>query len=87
MSSIYLHIGQMVEAELRRQERTVSWLARQLCCDRRNVYDIFSRPSIDTTLLLRISSALRHDFFADISRLFASSSASTAASSQSDTGK
>lgn len=62
-----VHIGMMIELELRAQERTVSWLARKLCCNRQNVYDIFRRESIDTSLLSRISAALGHDFFKDLS--------------------
>ena len=56
-------IGKIIEEELRRQERTVTWLSRKIHCDRRNVYDIFSRSSIDTDLLYRISIALNTDFF------------------------
>ncbi len=48
---------------MQRQGRTVPWLARQICCERRNVYKIYARASIDTELLLRISKALNHDFF------------------------
>lgn len=62
-----MHIGQRIEQELRRQERTVTWLARKIHCNRQNIYDIFRRESIDTTLLQRISHALSHDFFRDIS--------------------
>lgn len=58
-----LHIGKLIEEELRRQERTVSWFARKLFCDRTNVYDIFQRKSIDTELLMRISIVLDYDFF------------------------
>ena len=58
-----IHIGKLIEEELRRQERTVSWFARKLFCDRTNVYDIFQRKSIDTELLLRISRILDYDFF------------------------
>lgn len=47
-----IHIGQLIEAELIRQERTISWFAKKLCCDRTNVYSIFKRQSIDTELLL-----------------------------------
>ena len=36
-----IHIGKLIETELRRQERTVSWFARHLYCERTNVYDIF----------------------------------------------
>lgn len=59
-----LEIGRLIEAELRRQQRSVSWLGRQINCDRRNVYNIFTRRSIDTEMLLKISRALRVDFFA-----------------------
>lgn len=58
-----IHIGKLIEAELRRQERSVAWFARSLPCERTNVYDIFKRRSIDTEMLLRISVVLRHDFF------------------------
>lgn len=60
-----LHIGQLIKQELESQERTVSWFARKLYCDRSNIYKIFKRPTIDTELLLRISVILKHDFFAD----------------------
>lgn len=58
-----VNIGKIIEAELRRQERTVTWLSRKIHCDRRNVYDIFSRTSIDTDLLYKLSIALNTDFF------------------------
>lgn len=61
-----LHIGKMIEAELRSQERSIMWFSRQLHCDRRNIYDIFKRTSIDTHLLLRISCILRRNFFLTI---------------------
>lgn len=57
-------IGQLIKQELARQGRTVTWLARQVNCDRRNIYHVFSRAYIDTALLFRISIALRTDFFA-----------------------
>ncbi len=59
-----LQIGKIIKDQLHRQERTVTWLSRMIHCDRRNVYDIFSRASIDTDLLYKISIALRKDFFA-----------------------
>ena len=58
-----VNIGVIIEEELRRQERSVAWLARKLCCERPNVYDIFKRESIDTELLMRISLALKRNFF------------------------
>lgn len=63
-------IGKIIEEELRRQERTVTWLSRKIHCDRRNVYDIFSRAFIDTNLLWRISKALDINFFEYYSSAF-----------------
>ena len=63
-----LFIGKLIEEELRRQERSVTWLSRKIHCDRRNVYDIFKRADIDTSLLYRISQALHVDFFECYSR-------------------
>lgn len=60
-----LNIGQLIKDELERQERSVSWFARKLYCDRSNVYKIFKRSTIDTELLIRISGILNHDFFSD----------------------
>ncbi|MBO5062181.1 MAG: XRE family transcriptional regulator [Prevotella sp.] len=62
-----IHIGKRIEAVLRDRERTVAWFARKLYCNRQNVYDIFKRESIDTTLLQRISVILEHNFFKDLS--------------------
>lgn len=58
-----IQIGKIIEAELHRQERTVSWLARHLNCDRSNVYKIFQKSSMDTQLLARISKLLDCNFF------------------------
>ena len=57
------HIGQLIRQELRRQERSVAWFARQLSCDRSNIYRIFQKESIDTYLLVRISIILQYNFF------------------------
>ena len=58
-----IHIGELIEKELHRQERSVTWFANKLYCDRSNVYSIFKRQSIDTDLLLRISLILNYNFF------------------------
>lgn len=63
INSTMIHIGQLIEAELHRQERTVTWFANKLYCDRTNVYKIFRKQSIDTELLLRISHILNYNFF------------------------
>ncbi|MDO4320244.1 MAG: XRE family transcriptional regulator [Bacteroidales bacterium] len=60
-------IGQLIKNELIAQERSVAWFARKLCLDRSNVYRLFQKNSIDTSLLARISLVLNKDFFAMLS--------------------
>lgn len=60
-----IHIGSLIEQELRRQDRSVTWLAGELHCDRTNVYKVFKKKNIDTQLLENISVILRHNFFLD----------------------
>lgn len=62
-------IGQRIRQIFDTKPRTctVTWLARNLNCKRRNVYRIFERENIDIRLLGRLASILQHDFFADIS--------------------
>lgn len=62
-------IGTIIKEELERQERSVSWFARKLSCDRSNVYRLFQKHSIDTALLSRISVILNRDFFKELSNL------------------
>ena len=58
-----IHIGHLIEEQLKRDERSVSWLARQIPCTRNHVYKIFRKSSIDCALLLRISKAMQFNFF------------------------
>lgn len=60
-------IGQLIKEELMAQERSVAWFARKLCLDRSNVYRLFQKNSIDTSLLTRILLVLNKDFFAMLS--------------------
>lgn len=60
-------IGQLIKDELTAQERSVAWFARKLCLDRSNVYRLFQKNSIDTSLLMRISLVLNKDFFSLLS--------------------
>lgn len=60
---VTIHIGSIIQTELKRQGRTAAWLSTSIHCDRRNIYDIFKRDTIDTSLLMRISNALGVDFF------------------------
>ncbi len=57
------HAGEMIKAELQRQGRTITWLAKQLGYSRENMYKIFNRKWIYSDLLLRISVIMDCDFF------------------------
>ncbi len=58
-----IHIGQLIRAQLKADERSVSWLAREIGCTRNHLYKVFRRPSLDGTLLLNISLAMKFNFF------------------------
>ena len=62
-----INIGQAIKDELERQERSVTWFAAKLGCDRQAVYRIFNKCSIDSHLLLRISIVLHRNFFKELS--------------------
>mgnify|MGYP002624723440 FL=1 len=62
-----MHIGNLIQEELKRQGRSVTWFAEQLFYTRPHIYKIFSKATIDTGLLQRISRILNHDFFQDLS--------------------
>lgn len=58
-----VHIGQLIQKELYRQNRSITWFAEQLCCSRSNIYKIFSHSDINTMLLFKISVILHRNFF------------------------
>jgi transcriptional regulator with XRE-family HTH domain len=61
-------IGKKIEAKLREKGITISEFARRISTNRNNVYDIFQRESIDTSLLKKISKVLDYDFFSYLSQ-------------------
>lgn len=62
-----MHIGQKIKEVLELRRRPVTWLAREIDCERTNVYNIFSRKEISTGLLQKICIILEHDFFKELS--------------------
>lgn len=62
-----MKLGERVKELLFQQGRSAMWLAEQLHCERTNVYDIFRRDDMGIELLRRISLALSHDFFKELS--------------------
>jgi plasmid maintenance system antidote protein VapI len=58
-----VHIGELIQAKMEADGRSVAWLAEHLHYDRSNVYKIYRKATIDTDLLLHISELLHFDFF------------------------
>ena len=58
-----IHIGQLIRTQLKVDERSVSWLAREIGCSRNHLYKVFRKPSLDGELLLCISLAMNFNFF------------------------
>jgi transcriptional regulator with XRE-family HTH domain len=63
-----IHIGHIIKSVFDASGMTVSELARQIHCERTNVYKIFNRRSIDVELLVKISEILNHNFLTDVMR-------------------
>lgn len=74
-----VHIGELIRLEMERQERTPTWLAKKINCQRPNVYYIYRAESINTDLLEKISRALHVDFFSFYSKELAESLSKRAA--------
>lgn len=58
-----IHIGRLIEEQFTKRGCTISWFARQINCDRTNVYGIFKRETIDVKRLYEIGKVLEYDFF------------------------
>ena len=61
------HIGRLIEQEMERQERNPTWLAKKIPCVRTNVYYLLKQESLQADMIERLSIALNHDFFKDLS--------------------
>ncbi len=58
-----IQIGKEIKIILETRGISVTEFARRINKSRENAYSIFSRKSIDTDLLLKISDVLNYDFF------------------------
>jgi hypothetical protein len=58
-----IHIGQQIKLVLETKGISVTEFAKRIIKSRENIYSIFSRKSIDTALLSKISEVLEYDFF------------------------
>lgn len=58
-----IDIGKRIRQKVIEEGHTSVWLAKELGCHRTNVYKIYEKRSIDTSVLLRISRILNYNFF------------------------
>lgn len=58
-----IHIGHLIREQLGKDQRSASWLAREIHCTRNHVYKIFNKSSLDSNLILKISKAMHFNFF------------------------
>lgn len=65
-----IHIGQQVKLVLESKGITVTEFAKRINKSRENVYSIFTRKTIDTGLLSKISEVLEFDFFKILSKSY-----------------
>jgi len=62
-----MHVGKKIKEVMHERRRSAIWLAAEISCERTNVYNIFSRPDVNTGVLRKIAKALEYDFFKDLS--------------------
>lgn len=62
-----IHVGALIKDKLQLERRSITWFAREMNCDRSNMYKILSRAHLDTNFILRASKVLEYDFFKVIS--------------------
>lgn len=60
---IDFHTGKLIKAELVRQGRSATWLAKRVHCTPENIYKVCRQQWVTMHLLFEISLALDHDFF------------------------
>lgn len=58
-----MHIGNQIKMKMKEKKKSVVWLANELGYSHINIYKIFDKRSIDSNILLRISTILDFDFF------------------------
>ena len=58
-----IHVGHLIQAQLKADKRSVGWLSREIGCTRNHVYKIFNKASLDSDLIFRISTAMNFNFF------------------------
>ena len=58
-----MHIGKKIREAVKKSGMSVTEFAEKINYSRRNIYSIFNKESVDTSLLIKISEVLEQDFF------------------------
>lgn len=58
-----IHIGKKIKEAVKKSGMSVTEFAARINYSRRNIYSIFGKQSVDTSLLIKISEVLEQDFF------------------------
>ncbi len=67
MEKVRKPLGKLIQEEVNRRGLSYSQFANSINTSRSNVYDIFKKESIDSSMLCRINNVLQRDFFKEIS--------------------
>jgi len=62
-----IHIGNLIKEVLKKEDRSVAWLAKKISCDRSNLGKLLECPHLPSEKIRQISKNLNHDFFKDYS--------------------
>lgn len=62
-------IGKIIKQKLKDNDRSVSWLAKKVNCDRSNFSKKLNNNNIEIDLLFSISEILQEDFFVNYTKL------------------
>lgn len=62
-----MHIGHRIKEVMKSQKVSAVSVAKAIECERTNLYNIFEREDINTSLLRKLSLVLKHDFFKELS--------------------
>ena len=63
MKNEELHIGKQIEQKMSESGTKVSWLAKQVSCNRSHIYRIYQQKYIDIELLIKICIKLKVNLF------------------------
>ena len=66
MNNPQVHIGQLIEEQVRKKKINIGNFAEQIHCVRENVYNIFAASSVEINRLMLIGDVLDYDFITEV---------------------